>query len=345
MKSTRNVERPGLSFYAGLAAGLVVVALAASANAAETVATVGGEPITMGELEKSVRPQLIEIDNQRYEILDAGLQELIGERLLAAEAKSRGIAVEALRQEEILSKVPEPTDEEIQTVYEMNKAQLGETTLDEVREQIVAYLQGQRTAARTAAFLNELRAKYPTKVTLEAPVVKVGVGNNPARGGADAMVTIVAFSDYECPYCKRAEQTVEQVMNKYGDKVRYYHRDFPLPFHASARPAALASRCANDQGKYWDYHTMLFNSAELNEDRFKAIADELGLDREKFDECLASAKYADAIDADIAAGADVGVSGTPAFFINGRMLSGAQPLERFSAVIDAALSSQGAASN
>ncbi len=343
MKSIRNDKGASPICRRILAAVLVLLSLAAAppAYASETAATVAGEPITMGELEKSVRSHLIEIDNQRYEVLDAGLQELIGGRLFLAEAKSRGIAVEALRREEIVSKVAEATDAEIQAVFDMNKQKLGETTLDDVRDQIVAYLQGQRTAARTTEFLGELRAKYPTVVMLKPPLVKVATGNNPPRGAADAAVTIVAFSDYECPYCKRGEQSIEAVLTKYGDKVRYYHRDFPLPFHANARPAAQAARCANEQGKYWDYHAMLFRSAELSEEHLKEIADSLGLDRGKFDECLASGKYGKAIDADVAAGAEVGVSGTPAFFVNGRMLSGAQPAEKFFALIDAELARKG----
>ena len=128
----------------------------------------------------------------------------------------------------------------------------------------------------------------------------------------------------------------------YPNKIRYYHRDFPLEFHANARPAAEAARCANAQGKFWPYHAALFASADLGTDRLRAIADETGVDRAAFDECLASKKLTAAIDRDIADGASVGVNGTPAFFVNGRMLSGAQPAEAFKVIIDAELAAKGA---
>jgi protein-disulfide isomerase len=147
-------------------------------------------------------------------------------------------------------------------------------------------------------------------------------------------VTIIAFSDYECPFCKRAEQTVEEVVKAYGDKVRVVHRDFPLAFHANARPAAEAAHCANAQGKFWPYHSKLFTSADLSADKLKALATEVGLDRAKFDDCVAKHQFKAAVDQDVADGSDVGVTGTPAFFINGRLLSGAQPFEKFKEVID-----------
>ena len=147
-------------------------------------------------------------------------------------------------------------------------------------------------------------------------------------------MTIIAFSDYECPYCKRAETTVAQVMDNYGKEVRYVHRDFPLPFHANANPAAQAARCAGDQGKFWEYHDKIFAAADLSTTALQQTAPDLGLDRTKFDECLSSGKYKAQIEADIAAGSEVGVNGTPAFFINGRLLSGAQPFEKFKEVID-----------
>ncbi len=173
---------------------------------------------------------------------------------------------------------------------------------------------------------------------LDPPKVDVDTGGREARGGGEsAPVTIVAFSDYECPFCRRAEGTVAQVLETYGDKVRYVHRDYPLPFHSHAHDAAEAARCAGDQGKFWEYHDRLFETAKLTLDDLKQHATELGLDRTKFDECLASGKYESAVDADLQAGSEVGVSGTPAFFINGRMLSGAQPFERFKEVIDAEL--------
>ena len=303
---------------------------------AETVATVGGDSISRDDVEKRVRPQLIEVENNRYEILEQGLNEAVAEKLLEKEAKSRGVSVSDLRKTEIEAKVPPPSDEDIQKLYDQNKAQLGGQTLDELKPKIQQYLVGQASAAREAAYIEELKKKYPTTVTLEPPKIQVDTAGRESRGGgADAPVTIVAFSDYECPFCKRAETTVAQVMQTYGNDVRYVHRDFPLPFHAHANEAAQAARCAGDQKKFWEYHDKIFAASDLGSDALKQTATDLGLDRTKFDECLASGKFKAQIDADVAAGSEVGVNGTPAFFINGRMLSGAQPFEKFKETIDA----------
>ena len=303
---------------------------------ADTVATVAGDSISRDDVEKRVRPQLIEVENNRYEILEQGVNEAVAEKLLEKEAKSRGVSVSDLRKTEIEAKVPPPSDEDVQKLFDQNKAQLGGQTLDELKPKIQQYLVGQASAAREAAYIEELKKKYPTTVTLEPPKIQVDTAGRESRGGgADAPVTIIAFSDYECRFCKRAEVTVAQVMQTYGNDVRYVHRDFPLPFHAHANEAAQAARCAGDQKKFWEYHDKIFAAADLSTDALKQTASDLSLDRTKFDECLASGKFKAQIDADVAAGSEVGVNGTPAFFINGRMLSGAQPFEKFKETIDA----------
>jgi protein-disulfide isomerase len=300
------------------------------------VATVGGHTITRAELETHVRPKLIEIENERYEALREGLDEMVAEEIMKQEAKARGITPEALEKAEIDAKVAEPTDDEIQKVYDENKAQLSGQTLEQTKPRIVAYLKQQKAETRRGAFLEELKGKYKTAVTLRPPVVEVATAGRPEKGGgAKAPVTIIEFSDYECPFCGRAEQVIGKVMETYGNKVRLVFRDFPLPMHSDARPAAEAANCANAQGKFWEYHQKLFaNQSALGEDKLKSYAEALGLDGAKFAQCLQEKPFRAAIDKDIADGAKVGVSGTPAFFINGRMLSGAQPFEKFKEVID-----------
>ena len=311
-----------------------LLALPALARA-EAVATVAGEPISREDLERSIRPQLIELENNRYEILEQGLDGMISEKLLAKEAKTRGISVEELRRTEIEAKIQQPTDEDAQKLYDQNKAQLGNASFEELKPRIMAYLVNQKSAARQTEFLDGLKKKHETKIMLEPPKVSVDSGGRASRGGdASAPVTIIAFSDYECPFCKRSEEVVTQVMTTYPKDVRYIHRDFPLPFHAHAKDAARGALCAGDQGKFWEMHDKLFKATDLSVENIKKTAGELGLDQAKFDACLASTEHDKQIDADIAAGSDVGVSGTPAFFINGRMISGAQPFEKFKEIID-----------
>ena len=317
------------------AASLATTSVALAADAGK-VATVGQRTISRAELEEHVRPKLIEIENEKYEALRDGLEELVADELEKQEAKARGITVDDLQRQEVAAKIAPPTDEEIQKLFDENKAQLGGQSLDQIKPRIVEYLKQQKTDQRRAAFIEELKKKYKTTVALRPPVIDIGTAGRPEKGGgAKAPVTIVEFSDYQCPFCSRAEVTVDQVMKAYGDKVRLVFRDFPLPMHAQARGAAEAANCASAQGKFWPYHGKLFaNQSALGDDKLKEYAKDLGLDTAKFEQCLAAKPFKAAIDKDIADASKVGVTGTPAFFINGRMLSGAQPFEKFKEVID-----------
>ncbi len=301
---------------------------------AETVATVGDVTITRETLEKHVKPRLIEIESQRYEVLSDGLDDLVSEQLIEIEAKGKGVTPDQLVATEITAKVAEPSDAEIQKVYDDNKAQLQGQTLEQVKPRIVEFLKQSKAGERQQAYINELKAKHKTTVALKPPKIDVSTAGRPARGPETAPVTIIEFSDYECPFCKRAEPTVAQVLKTYGDKVRFVYRHYPLEFHAKARPAAEAAACAAAQGKFWEYHDKVFASDDLGETKLKAIAGELGLDQAKFDACLANHERKSEVDQDMADASAVGVTGTPAFFINGRMISGAQPFEKFKEIID-----------
>jgi len=185
----------------------------------------------------------------------------------------------------------------------------------------------------------------PAALATPKPVT-IDVGDNPAKGPADAKVTIVEFSDFQCPYCARfVQETMPQILSNYGDKVRFVFMNFPLSqIHENAEKAAEAGECANEQGAFWQFHDIMFqNQSALTVDNLKSYAAQLNLDTAKFNECLDSGKMADAVAADMAvaekAVTDAGLTrfGTPAFFINGNSLSGAQPYENFKAVLDAAL--------
>lgn len=315
------------------ALALLVVGTAAQA---ETVAKVGDRQFSLAEVETRARPQLIEIEQQRYEVLSGSLEELIRGELLEREAKARGVTVAELFKTEVTDKVPAPSEEDVKKLYEQYKDQI-DGSFDDVKSQLVEYMQAQGAAGVQGQFLAGLREKYGVEVSLKPPAVEIDDGGRPAKGPKDAPVTIISFSDYECPFCKRAEETVHQVLAAYPDKVRFVHRDFPLDFHANARPAAQAARCAEDQGKFWEMHEKLFTTDDLSAAGLKALAKGIVADPAKFDACFDSGKYAEAIDKDVAAGAAVGVTGTPAFFVNGRVLTGAQPFDEFKKIIDAEL--------
>jgi len=319
-----------------LLAGGLVVSVPGAALADDAVATIGGKTITRTELEKHVRPKLIEIENERYEALKEGLDELIATELITQEAKTRGTDPATMLKQEVDAKLTAPTDEEIQRIYDENKDELGGASLESVKPRIVEYLKEAKKQERRDAFIKELRTKHKTTVALRPPLVEVATAGRPERGGgAKAPVTIIMFSDYQCPFCKRGEDVVDKVLKTYGDKVRLVFRDFPLPMHPDARPAAEAAACANAQGKYWEYHAKLFeNQSALGAPKLKEYAQQVGLDATKFDQCVKDRTFKDAIDKDLEDGARAGVSGTPGFFVNGRTLSGAQPFEAFKELID-----------
>jgi protein-disulfide isomerase len=166
-------------------------------------------------------------------------------------------------------------------------------------------------------------------------------GDHPQRGGDNASITIVEYSDFQCPYCRQAESSLRQVLKKYGDRVRLVYMDFPLSFHQHAMEAAMAARCADEQGQFWPYHDALFESPSgLSAPALKGVAAQLGLDRASFDTCLDERKYESAVASDRAQGEASGASGTPYFNVNGQSMSGAQPASAFESMIDRELRSR-----
>ena len=165
--------------------------------------------------------------------------------------------------------------------------------------------------------------------------VDVSIDDDTIKGPEDAPITIIEFSDYECPFCVRAEPTLDKIFEEYPDKIRLVYRDFPLGFHTNAQKAAEATECAGEQDKFWEMHDKLFDEGvEGGVISFKQFADDLGLDTQEFDSCLDSGEMESEVQKDMSDGQSAGVTGTPAFFINGVKLVGAQPFESFKEIID-----------
>ena len=214
-------------------------------------------------------------------------------------------------------------------------------SLDQVRAPIRNLLTQERAQTRREEFLEGLKKNTPVTITLDPPRQAVDEAGRPAQGPEGAPIEMIEFSDFQCPYCLKANPTVMQVLKTYGDRIRFVYRNFPLPNHPNARPAAEAAQCANEQGKFWPYHDRLFAlGGRLSDEDLKRAATDSGVDTAKFDNCVATHKYKADVDADVAAGEAAGVDGTPAFFINGRVLTGAQPFEAFKQIIDEELARQ-----
>jgi protein-disulfide isomerase len=320
-------------------AGPSARAAAPATPAGGVVAQGNGVSISTADLDKAAEGKLTRLRQQEYEIKKQVLDELIGDALTAKEAKARGISVEDLVKKEVDDKVPVPTKEAVDTVYEQYKAQLRGQTREQAGPQIEKFMRERDTGLRHEAFRRELLDKAGVKVALEAPRTEVPVpANAPAMGPANAPITIVAFTDYQCPYCHRAQNTMDQILTQYAGKVRLVHRDFPLEGHAQAFPAARAAWCAGEQGKFWEYYKSLMSvSGDMAEADLLGRAEGLKLDSAAFKTCAASDRHDAAIREGADAGARLGVTGTPGYFINGRMLTGAQPIEQFQQVIDSEL--------
>jgi protein-disulfide isomerase len=312
-----------------------------------TVAVVNGQEVKGSDLDKQVQDQLTattdEFSEKIHEIRKQGLEQLVDEKIIDLEAKAKGVDKETLMKTEVKDKITPPTDEEVQGFYDRVVKGRNPVSLEDAKPQITQQLMQEKATTRIKTYLDELKAKYGVKTSLPTPPVqrKEVEAVGPAKGPANAKVTIVEFSDFECPYCSRAIVTVDEVVKKYGDKVRLVFRQFPLPFHEHAGKAAEAALCAGEQGKFWEMHDKLFaNQRALEVEQLSGYAKDIGVDQAKFDECLKSGKMAATIKKDTEAGKAVGVTGTPAFFINGRMLSGAQPLDAFTEIIDSELAAK-----
>jgi protein-disulfide isomerase len=307
----------------------------------DVVAIVGSTSITLAEVDRKAMLQAangfgsMKLVLAVYEARKNAIDEIAGDKLIDIEAKAHGVSTTTLIDQEITSKVQTVSDADVTAWYNANQSRVQGASLEQVRTPIRNLLVQQRTAAVYEAFVDKLKLKTPVRITLEPPRQKVATADSPSQGSASAPIEIVEFSDFQCPYCLRAHPTVKQVLDTYGNKIRFVYRNYPLPSHPNARPAAEAAQCANEQGQFWAYHDRLFaDQSKLNDNDLKASAAALGLDAGKFNACFDSHKYKARVDADLQAGNEAGVDGTPAFFINGRMLSGAQPYDEFKRVID-----------
>lgn len=303
------------------------------------VASVNGVAISAEELEASAKGQLQKIQAQIYQVKKRVLDGLIEEKLLEKAAKEKGVSVEAYVVENVDAKVSPPTDEEIQAFYDSQKGRI-RAPLEQMKGQISEHLMQTEKTAKRGEMIALLKKNSDVKVMLEPPRTEVSLdGVAYTSGEKEAKVVLVEFSDYECPYSKRAQSTVRQVLEEYKGEIRYAFFDYPLAFHKNSMKAHEAARCAGEQGKYAEYNTKVFeNQQNLGVEGLKQYAKDLGLDTAAFDSCLDTGKTAESVKQSVQKGNGVGVSGTPAFFVNGIMISGAQPFASFQEVIQAELS-------
>jgi protein-disulfide isomerase len=323
---------------------------AAPAGSADVAARVGDRTITLKELDERWRrddpAQQAQAMQSVYEGRRGALEAIVAQMLIEQAAKAKGIPADQFTEAEVTRRVKPVTEGQVVSFFQENQSQMQGRPLEAMSPVIRNYLEEQERANAYRAFVAELRKGGPAvTVVLDAPRATVAIeGDDPALGPAAAPVTLVEFSDFQCPFCQRVEPTLKRIRETYGDRVRIVWKDFPLTsIHPQAFKAAEAAQCAKEQGKFWEYHDRLFaNQQALQVDALKLHATALGLDATKFNACLDSAKYAERVQAQMTAGAGLGVNSTPAVFVNGRLLSGAQPYETFAAVIEEELQRAGA---
>jgi protein-disulfide isomerase len=301
------------------------------------IAEVDDQAILASDLQKFAGRELSVQRENLYKLEKQKLEEYISAFLLTQEAKKRGVSVETVLDQEVNSKILPVDDDEIDVFYKSNRARIA-VDLDKAREQIRAYLRNQKIEAQKALFFESLRSKAKVITYLKPPPIfraALSVAGEPFKGSEKAPVTIVKFEDFQCPFCKQVQPTFNELLSRYDGKIKLVHKDLPLEsIHPQARQAAEAARCAYEQGKFWEYHDKLYaNSPKASANDLKSYAKEIDLNVDSFDRCFASGKYKAVVQQDLNEGVQLGLTGTPTIFINGREISGNQPLETFEAII------------
>ena len=308
--------------------------LPTSSTTALVLARINGQEITEEDVRKIVGPKLAQAERDLFEARKEGLDQIIEEKLLDTEAKRQGTTKDDLIKKGVHDKF-KIGDKEVDEFYKERKDQMQGKKLDEVKSNIQGHLFRERYQKLYGQLTSGLRKKAEVEILIKGPTVEVEEGDSPAIGPKGAPVKVVEFTDYQCPFCGRVRQTVSQILEEYKGKVRYVIRDFPLSFHKDALKAHEGAHCAADQGKYWEMNKKLFaDQSKIQVEDLKKYAAEIKLDTKKFADCLDSGKYTEKVRKSQEYGEKIGVSGTPAFFINGRMISGARPFEAFKEIID-----------
>jgi protein-disulfide isomerase len=306
----------------------------------QVLATIGTEEVTLDDVRARAGDRLDQLETQylksRSKTVEDALQEIMRERVIIAEANKTGKTIEDL----VLAEAGgtyDPTDVEIESWYNENKARLGTRTLDEVRAQIGDLLRKKRRDDAADKLQNRLNAER--KVAIKFQPYRLSFANEgaPTLGKAGAPVTLVEFSDFQCPFCRQFAPTLHQLDKNFGDKLQIVYRQYPIPsLHPNAFKAAEASLCAHDQGKFWALHDMMFGEQDrLSVTDLKEKAKRLGMDTAKFNTCLDTGKYTEQVQKDSQEAVRSGATGTPAVYVNGvEVPGGAVPYSTIAAAIE-----------
>lgn len=340
-----HLQRAVFLICVGLAlTGCAATAPSKTRSAAEKVpvATIDGEAISLHDLNEWIKNALFTermqglSQSELYDVRRESLEVLIEERLLEKAAEKAGVSA----QEYVLGKGGAVVSEQaIADFYAKNEAALGGTP-DQWHDRIREHLEVEHYEQRKIALAEKLKAERDVRILLEVPRITVAARGN-SRGPENAPVTIIEFSDYQCPFCQKVHPTLNEVLAKYPEQVRLVYRHFAIASHARAKPAAHAAECAGAQGKFWEYHELIFaNTSALTDADLEKFAKTAGLDLKEYRRCMKENRFSNKIDQDLADAEAVGIEGTPTFVINGRVLTGAKPYKEFERIIEEELAAQ-----
>ncbi len=316
--------------YRILAAALALAGI--SGFAQEPLAVLDGEPILEQDL--AVSPEERKLHQQIYELRVKALTSEIAQRLLENEAKSKGVTVRELISSEVSPKVGSPTNKEITDFYNGRKDDIGKP-LKEVRQEIAEVLRRGKAQRHLQDLVDRLQDAAEVEVFMDPPRLPVNLENVRVRGPKNAPVTIVEFSDFQCPYCRRVQPVLAELNEQYKDRVRWAFKDLPLTdIHPEAMRAAQVARCAGEQGKFWEFRGKLFEKELFTDAMYTEIASELKLKAEPLMNCADSGKYEQPVRREAQEARNLGLDGTPAFLVNGILLTGARPIDFYQRVID-----------
>lgn len=320
--------------------GTLIFARSGGQDANPVVAELEGKKIRASDVFGPVKTRIFELEEEIYRAKEQAITGFVDQAVLNAEAKKRGLGVEQLLEKEAGGAVGEVDDKEVEAFLGSKGLSLDDPRIK--KEDVKDYLKYRKKFEKRQAYVASLKEKSNVKVLIQpptVPVINVDTEGYPSWGNPRAPVTIVEFSDYQCPFCSRAVATINELKKSYGpDKIRIVFRDMPIRTHERALPAALAAHCANEQGKFWEYHDLLFeNQTALEDSNLKDYAKRAKLDDKKFDECYKGKKYQSVVDKSMREAEALQLEATPSFLINGMLLQGAQPIDRFKEKIDRAI--------
>lgn len=301
-------------------------------------AKVGEVEITNAELQDGIESELFEAETKVFDIKFNRLKALLLQKFMDKDSRKKGLSNDEFL-EKYIAKDVKISEKEIDAFIKDQNIP-SEHINPQVREKIRSYLEMERKKEAVDNWIAEQTKKNPVEVYIQKPrrpTFPVEVGNAPVTGGKDAKVTIVEFSDFQCPFCAKGADILTALKKKYGNKIKVAFKNFPLPFHNHAEEAAVAGLCANEQGTnfFWKMHDAMFaNQDSLDTEGLKKTAKKIGLKPDEFEKCLSEKKYLSQVKQDMEEGRKIKVKSTPTFFINGQLINGAQPVEVFSEIID-----------